>query len=231
MKRLFLTSAFLLLSSCQLPSTRPPVAIHFFDTADCLKSCWQNLRPGDPEQQVKDFYSATFSDFHADVSGNDHFYSANHKEGYAVQSYVADGQLLDIHLYSPSSFDLNLEKIIQTLGESKYTIVSYNMSVETNDVYPYIVLYYPEAGYVFRVDLPIRTRSDSELEVCIEKDALVSEIHVVRPRSIREVVLDAAIGLTPRMDASRVDTFVNTLTQWSGYACSTLTYPPIMVSP
>ena len=231
MKRLFLASIFLLLSSCQLPSTRPPVDIHFFDTADCLISCWQNLRPGDTEQQVKDFYSATFSDFHADVSGEYHIYSANHNEGYSVQSYTAAGQLVGIYLYSPGRFDLNLEKVIQTLGDSKYTITSYNMSVETNDVYPYIVLYYPEAGYIFRADIPVRTRSTKGLEVCVEKDALVSEIHVVRPGSIREIVLDAAIGLTPRMDASRVDTFVNTLTEWSGYACSTLTYPPIKVSP
>jgi hypothetical protein len=231
MKKLLLFSALMLLSSCQLPATKPPVDVHFFETADCLISCWQNLRPGDTEQQVKDFYSTAFSDFHADVGGEYHIYSANHEEGYGVQSSVAGGQLINILLYSPRKFDLNLEKVIQTLGDSKYTITSYNMSVETNDVYPYIVLYYPEAGYMFRADVPVRTRSASEMEVCVEKDALVSEIRVVRPGSIGDVVLDAAIGLTPRMDASRVDTFVNALTEWSGYGCSTLTYPPIKVSP
>ena len=84
---------------------------------------------------------------------------------------------------------------------------------------------------MFRANVPVHTRSASEMEVCVEKDALVSEIRVVRPGSIREVVLDAAIGLTPRMDASRAETFVNALTEWSGYACSTLTDPPILVSP
>jgi hypothetical protein len=218
----------LLVSACGLLApSHPPIDVGLFDDPECVVACWQGLRPGQSDMaDVEGVYTTQFNTFH--IHTNDEHTSYSIGGYYNINSYLEYDNLVNLSLrvHSSSRFTLDIETILEVLGESEYTLVSYGMAVETTSVYPYIKLYYPQAGYIFHADLDIQSRSDDEIEVCIQPNVSVTEIRIVSPGSIDNVVADSFYFTGQRMEGERLSIFVNNLSSWGGYTCYNLEYPP-----
>ena len=213
-----------------IPS-QSPTDIGLFDNVECVTSCWQGLKPGQSSiDDVEEFYTINYDTFRThSVAEELTSFSAIQNDGdYNVIVSFSEDVLVDIFLRvnSAPSFDLSIDTIVTILGNPEAIFVSYNIPVETSDIYPYINLYYSESGYIFQVDLDIAERGDNNIEVCVEPELNTSEIHVIAPNSISNVIIDSMYYTGIEVNPDRIDAIVDSLSQWTGYQCYTLSYPP-----
>lgn len=206
-----------LLAGCDWVSVKSS-ASHFFEDPNCNISCWKNLRPGDNRLTVSAFYEKELLKYNEHSLG---FYAVS-KEGYSVDSYFTNNNLVRIVLMSPDGFDLTIEKIIATLGKPQYIFFNSELSVEVPILYPYVTLYYPGSGYIFRVNFPEVDFRSMQVRVCIQPTSSINVIDIVKPGSIQSVLIDSGYGSLNQMNKSQVDQFVNSLISWNGYDCKKL---------
>lgn len=216
--------------------SRSPADIGLFDDPTCVLACWQGLRPGQSTlSDIEAFYSMNFDRFSSrnfhrfgthinSVEERTMFSAIHNSRDYNIMAFFEGDRLVNIFLIANRfpGFDLQISTILETLGSPEYEFASYEMAHVTPTVYPYINLYYPEAGYMFRADLEVRSRSDDDIEVCVQADTNISRIHIVDPGPISDLIIP--YYMSTEMSSERVEALVNDLGQWEGYRCYSFPY-------
>jgi hypothetical protein len=89
--------------------------------------------------------------------------------------------------------------------------------------------YYPEKGFIFAFNnstgIAVERSSEGGTNVCLKKEANISFAYVVVPGSIESVIESASIPYN-RLTDEAVDSVVNQLVSWSGFACVSFPFPP-----
>lgn len=224
------TTILLILGACRIfiPSP-PPVNIGFFADSNCLSACWQGLRPGiSTLGDLEIFYSQNFTRFSTYTNDTIKLiqFSAIHDGGYynVIASFNED-ELVDMFLRvnkSPS-FDLQIDSILTILGNPEDIRVGYGTAVETTATYPYIELYYPDEGYIFHADLDIQSLTDDTIELCVQPDINITEIHIVAPNPIQDMLANT-FHTDSESTTRHVNEVLNNLDNWTGYRCYMLSY-------
>lgn len=210
----------------------PPVNIGFFAGSDCVSACWQGLRPRQSTMNdVEMFLSQNFIELRTHVNENIKlitFYARDANWNYQVIATFKEDNLIDILLVAdrPPSFDLQIDTILTTLGDPEYIRVGYETASTITIIYPYIELYYLDEGYIFYADLNIQSQSDDTIELCIQADVNMTEIHIVAPNPIQDMLADSIYytGADSELVTRHINAVLNNLDNWTGYGCYTLPY-------
>jgi hypothetical protein len=205
------------------------IPISMFENPQCVSACWQNLRPGvSTQSEVVHVFSSAYNDFrpYYDVAGEYRSFISNSGSGGLSATIYFDPEqdsLLKLYLNAAigDGFDLNLSKIIATLGESKYTYLSaltVEGAIRTNAAI--LHLYYPEDGYIFEVEIPTHPIQNDTLIMCPEETSLADAIFVLESGTIENAVAVENIGLVPKKNDQDITDFVHQLKPWSGFVCT-----------
>ncbi len=196
-----------------------------FAIQECMRGCWQGLRPG--EGSINEFIDFIHTESTAKIVSEDELHFPN---GYAVYSfmlrdrdnqYELDGLGQEQSLRSISSqgsFDLTVIEIINQLGQPSYVQLGYGDDMY-NGLFTRVSLFYPSDGYVFNIRPQIDRISSDKVRICIQEDDSLYGFEVFRPDSIQTILeLESSVDLLP-IDATVVEQRVRDLEPWPGLTC------------
>jgi hypothetical protein len=217
--RVGFTLFILLMFGCQTLNTL--TVIDLFKSDDCIDECWEGLHIGDKEEKVKSFYSSFFETFQY-TKGSHSIYSANPPKGYSAQAHIYDGKLKGLSLSASPSFNLTVSDIIQKLGAPRNILFSYNLALEMpSNLYPFVTLYYPDLGFIFRIDFPVRSLTSNNMKICLNGDENVSSINITEHGSLEEIITNANFRTESETEVKeQTDSIVKKVRKWSGFTCS-----------
>lgn len=203
--------------------------LDIFDDSGCSVSCWDDMQVGKTSEDIiKNYYANHFDNFNKYDAIPYHFYSGVDQERYTtVVTAVRQKQVEAFTLSSPVGFDLSLEEIIERLGMSLYMHFTYELSVETPDIYPILRLYYPDKGYAFELNLKVASRSEDKFDTCVDAKSIPSTIYVVASGSIQDMVrkIDISNSTSSNMGNLQLENYVKGLGLWKGYGCVSIPLP------
>jgi hypothetical protein len=199
-----------------------------FGEEGCGLGCWQDLRLGMTDAETVQYFQENFSEgyrtFEYEGTVNYTGDIAVDIGRFSVEAYIRDDAIHAILLYTSDGFDLTLEKVIAELGEPPFLYWTFEIPGEIYDVFPYIILYYPEQGYVFYLDIPRQGRTAytayNPITICPIPDTRINKVYMVYPDTIETVISDADFLTT----STRSEQIVNGLVSWQGYECQTFEY-------
>lgn len=218
-------SMFLMLRACSF-SPASLIDIDLFDNKACIQPCWQGLSPGVDEAATKAVFTEFVPSFNRFVVEEYVDYAGKSSGGYSVDAYLTDDRIVGIALYASQGFNLTLGTIIEKLGDPDYVFVLYHITDMSNDIYPFVELYYPDDGYAFYAELDISSLTDNQIELCLDPTITVSKIYLVSPGSIEQVVFDKGQAVIPGITLEQALRRVQLFTRWNGYSCVKLGYSP-----
>jgi hypothetical protein len=218
-------SMFLMLRACSF-SSASLIDIDLFDNKACIQPCWEGLSPGADEAATKAVFTEFVPSFHRSVVEEYVDYAGQSSGDYSVDAYLTDDRVVGIALYAPWGFNLTLGTIIEELGNPAYVYVRYHLTDMSDDIYPFVELYYPDDGYAFYAPLDIHSISDTQIELCLDQGITVSKIYLVFPGSIEQVLFDKGQAVIPGITLEEALRMVERFTGWNGYSCVKLAYSP-----
>jgi hypothetical protein len=206
------------------PATLPDLQL--FEPG-CETACWRGLRPGETTvSELEVFFDdASLTNIRtSEYEQGDGYavYFADDHEEYGISVITSNDVVLYIGLTSLTN--LSLGHIIDTLGPPRYVDITYR-TTEIRSLEAYLVINYPEDGFVFHVTNSGGIEIDQEVEdhvsICLDENNLVSWVQIVVPGSIDEVVGNLGYPIYPRTTGAALENFVNHLaaTPWPGFSC------------
>jgi len=193
-----------------------------FGEEGCGLGCWQDLRLGMNDAEATQYFAEYFPEHHDRFEYEGTIYHTGVDIGkFSTQAYMRDDALHAISLGASIGFDLTVQQVIDELGEPTFAFWDYGVAGEIYDAFPYIILYYPEQGYIFHFDMPRKRRNartaNEPVTICPTPDTHVGGIHIVHPSTIESIIRYADHFTVP----SQVERRMNNLVAWEGYECRT----------
>jgi hypothetical protein len=121
-----------------------------------------------------------------------------------------------IEIYELDGLKLKLSEIIDHLGApGKVFARARPMSMVNGFAEVYVELYYPQAGLIFQIHVPVETNGNNDpVTFCFHPDQLLDVITVVQPDSIANILRN-----TRSLTNLEIEKKINMMIDWAGFSC------------
>jgi hypothetical protein len=187
----------------------------FFTDENCRISCWQGLRVSQSSAMdvVRLLGNEPFEilEWTRTPDGVALIY-ARHERGWRISAGIQNDALQFLEI-TGSGVDMDASDVIAVLGEPEYVSIGYSPSMQFDEYEAFMTLFYPQQGYVFRLQnspgLRARLNQNREIEICGTQDAWVVSVQVTESGSIDELRTRSRYYNEPNL----------MLETWSGFGC------------
>jgi hypothetical protein len=195
--------------------------IGLFASPDCMTSCWQGLRPlVTTEDEIRQFFAENgFEDVHSlSLSPSPTTYlSTRDRTSYNIGAIISENRVYSFAIYHTPFLRLTIQQVILALGEPPYIFPHFQSGGDTINIYPWVILYYPEQGFTFRLQesdgLTAERKPQNKIEICISEKALIHYVEISPVDSIETRLTD------PNSLTIITNMGLEDLEEWGGFGC------------